>query len=77
MDIRISAYGKNIEIVGIDCDDAEDCTEVAFELWDKLEKPSGKATAEGIEASGGGHAEKAYAPMGYADVSYGERLNVR
>jgi hypothetical protein len=77
MDIEINAYGKQVKISGIDCDEAEDCVEVAYDLWSRLEKPTPPPPIEGIESSGGGHAERAYRPMGYADVSYGERLNVK
>lgn len=85
MDIEINAYGKQIKISGIDCDDADDCIETAYELWDRLDRPESvpvtnandKVERPTLEASGGGHAEKSYQPMGFAYLNDGERLNVK
>lgn len=79
MDVEINAYGKLVRLTDMECETSTDCTEVAFELWNRLEKP---LTSEAddpptLEAAGGGHVERTYLPMGYSYMSDGERLNVK
>ena len=83
MDIEIDAYGKRVTVSGIECEIIEDCVEVVRTLWNDVEKPAGVTkTSEAdlpptLEAAGGGHAERAYSPMGYSYLTDGERLNVK
>lgn len=75
MDIKINAHNRYVEVINIDCDSAEDCTEVALSLWLATENPT--SNTEEIGAGSTVLTEKSYQTAGFAYVSEGERLDVR
>lgn len=36
MEVEIDSHGTRIRVYGIDCDEAEDCIEVAIRAWRKV-----------------------------------------
>jgi hypothetical protein len=81
MDVKINAYGKQIDVIGIDCDDAADCLETVLDYWERIEDPRLAPPSVDdnerpiIEASGGGYHERKHQTMGFAEFTYGERVN--
>lgn len=75
MDIKINAHNRYVEVIDIECDNADECIEVVLDLWKSTENPSG--SSDDIGAGSTVLTEKSYQTTGFAYVSEGERLNVK
>lgn len=73
MDIKINALGRSVEILGIEGDDAEDCTAVALNLWQSLVP----VDEDNVGGAFGLQTERELRQVGFVHLDEGERPNVK